>query len=805
MGQETSPRPSWLDVATRRLGGVTDGVKAPDNGRLEEIKARTLIVVNTRWILLSFIGLYCLLAGSFFYFSRFGLFLSPSQQVLLFGTLAAVVCYNLLLQFYLDRLVCCFRFLNLFQIVLDLFLVTVLIHTSGGAASWFWPVYLIVTIEASFLIEERREVWLVGGFGGVLYGAMLVLEHFNVLSNVRMPFVDPELRHDHLYLVLTWLWVSLLNAAMAAIAAFFMTVIRRETDAVREGEERLANFLDTANDLILSITPDGRLLYVNEAWQRTLGYTAVEAGAASFFEIVHPDCREQCRVEVQRLLSGDTLSPMEAVFTAKDGRPVIVEGSMTCAHGEGEAPVVWSICRDITERKQTEEQLYRLAHHDTLTGLPNRILFLDRLQQAKALANRYRHQVAVLFLDLDRFKIINDTLGHPVGDRLLQQVSHRIVGCVREVDTVARIGGDEFTIVLVNIDTSEDVRRMGQKILKTLSAPFIIDTYELFVTASIGVSLFPADGESLDHLVKKADIAMYHAKGEGRNNVQFYSPQMDENADKRLLLETSLRKALDNREFRVYYQPKVDIVSRTITAMEALIRWEHPLLGLVSPGEFIPLAEETGLIIPIGEWVLRTACQQNREWIQQGLPPMRVAVNLSGYQFQQKTLLETIRGILDETGLTADFLELEITESVIMQNPDFAVSVLNQLRDLGVHISIDDFGTGYSSLAHLKRFSVNTLKIDKSFVRDVEIDSADAAIATAIIAMGNSLNLKVIAEGVETEGQLSFLSDNKCDEVQGFLFSTPMPPDRVIEFMREHGGLAKAGQGQGEERWRKRR
>ncbi|ABB31229.2 diguanylate cyclase/phosphodiesterase with PAS/PAC sensor(s) [Geobacter metallireducens RCH3] len=793
MGLDTSWKSDWFDVAVRRLRGASDKLELKKTQRLEEAKSRTHIVVRTRWILLSFVGVYCVMAGGFFYFSRFGLFLSPSQHILLLAALAAVVCYNLLLQFSRDRLARGFRLLNFLQIILDLVLVSVLIHTSGGAASWFWPAYLFVTIEASFLIEDRREVWLVGGLGGLLYGAVLVLEHLNIVPYVRMPFVGSELHHDHLYLLLTWLWVSLLNAAMAAIASYFMTVIRRETDAVREGEERLATFLDTANDLIHSVTPDGRLLYVNEAWQRTLGYSAEEADAVPFFDILHPDSREQCCAELQRVVSGDALSPMEAVFTAKDGRSVIVEGSLSCAHGGDESSVIWSICRDITERKHAEEQLYRLAHHDTLTGLPNRILFMDRLQQAKALANRYRYQVAVLFLDLDRFKIINDTLGHPVGDHLLQQVAHRIAGCVREVDTVARIGGDEFTIILVNVDTVEDVKRMGQKILKTLAAPFNIDTHELFVTASIGISLFPSDGDNLDQLVKKADIAMYCVKGEGRNNVQFYSPQMDANADKRLLLETSLRKALDNREFRVYYQPKVDIVSKRITAMEALIRWDHPILGLVSPGEFIPLAEETGLIIPIGEWVLRAACFQNCEWVRQGIPPMRVAVNLSGYQFQQKNLLETIRGILDETGLTADLLELEITESVIMQNPDFAVSVLNQLRDLGVHISIDDFGIGYSSLAHLKRFSVNTLKIDKSFVRDVEINSADAAIATAIIAMGNSLNLKVIAEGVETEGQLSFLSDNKCDEVQGYLFSTPMPPEKVAEFMREHGRSAGRG------------
>ncbi|RNC69845.1 MAG: EAL domain-containing protein [Desulfuromonadales bacterium] len=785
MDHNNLPRSRWFDSVTRRLNSVRDGLKPPENDRLEEAKSRTLIVVKARWLLLAFVSLYCAFAGGVFYFSRFGLFLSHSQVATLIATLAGVIGYNLVLHLVSDRLVCCFRFLNLFQIVLDLLLVTVLIHTSGGAASWFWPVYLIVTIEAAFLIDGKGEAWLVGAIGGLLYGAVLSLEHFKVIPNVVMPFVEPALHHDPLFLALTWLWVSLLNAAVALIASYFVSVIRQETDAVRDSEERLANFLDTANDLILSITPDGRFLYVNNAWQRTLGYTANEAVTLSFFDLLHVDSREQCGVEIHRVLSGDNLSPLEAVFTAKGGRSIVVEGNLTCASEGGDPSVIWGICRDITERKQAEEELYRLAHHDTLTGLPNRILFLDRLRQAKALANRYRHQVAVLFLDLDRFKIINDTLGHPVGDKLLQQVARRLAECVREVDTVARIGGDEFTIILVNIDNLDDVKRIGHKILKSLSAPMTIDSYELYVTTSIGISLYPGDGENLDTLVKKADIAMYHAKGEGRNNYQFYTPQMDENADKRLLLETSLRKALDNGEFLIHYQPKVDIVSQTITAMEALLRWAHPTLGLVSPAEFIPLAEETGLIIPIGEWVLRAACRQNMAWQDQGLPPMRVAVNLSGYQFQQRDLLEMIREVLEETGMEAELLELEITESVIMQNPDFAVSVLNQLKDIGVHISIDDFGTGYSSLAHLKRFSVNTLKIDKSFVRDVEVNTADAAITTAIIAMGNSLNLKVIAEGVETEGQLSFLSDNNCDEVQGFLFSTPMPSQQVVSFIRE--------------------
>lgn len=784
MSHESPLRSNLFDTLTRRFKRVRDGLKTSEIELLEEVKGRMLLVVKSRWLLLFLIGLYGVFAGVFYYFSRFGLFLSHTQLLILFGTLAVVVFYNAALNLFHDSLIH-IPFVNHIQIVLDLALVTVLIHISGGAASWFWPVYLIVTIEASYLLERKTSVWCIGAVGGLLFGALLAMENFRIIPIIKMPFVLTELHHDALYQFLIWLWVSLLNATVAVIGAFLMSVIRRENKAFRESEERLVNFLDSANDLIVSIGPDGRLLYVNNSWQQTLGYTADEARALSFLDIVHEGSQERCGVEMKRALSGDNLHPLEAVFMAKNGLKVVVEGNLTCGYDRGEPSVVWGICRDITERKKVEEQLYRLAHHDTLTGLPNRLLFLDRLHQAKALASRYRHLVALLFLDLDRFKIINDTLGHPVGDKLLQEVTIRIAGCVREVDTVARIGGDEFTVVLVNVDNADDAKKVAQKILKSLSVPFLIENYELFITASIGIAMYPADSENLDTLVKKADIAMYHAKGEGRNNFQFYAPQMDENADKRLLLETSLRKALDRDEFRIYYQPKVDVVSGRITAMEALLRWKHPSLGLVSPAEFIPIAEETGLIIPIGNWVLHTACSQNKAWQEQGLPSMRVAVNLSGFQFQQKNLFATITEALEATGLSAEFLELEITESVIMQHPDSAVQILNELKDIGVHISIDDFGTGYSSLAHLKRFSVNTLKIDKSFVRDVEVDSADAAITTAIITMGNSLNLKVIAEGVETEGQFSFLSANKCDEVQGFLFSTPMPSEDVVKFMRE--------------------
>jgi len=393
--------------------------------------------------------------------------------------------------------------------------------------------------------------------------------------------------------------------------------------------------------------------------------------------------------------------------------------------------------------------------------------------------------MAVLFFDLDRFKIINDTLGHTIGDRVLVAVARRLKVCMREIDTVARIGGDEFAMTLVNLNKAEDAETVARKILKKLAQPYTIDIHELFITASIGISIYPDNGTNPDNLLRNADIAMYHAKGQGKNNYQFYTSEMDKGADRKLGLENSLRRSVEREELIIYYQPKVDIQSGTIIAMEALIRWEHPEFGLLSPAEFIPLAEETGMIISIGEWVLLKACQQNMAWQDIGLPPMRVAVNLSAYQLQHKKLIDSVKNVLESSGMEACYLELEVTETVIMQNPDFAVSIFSELREIGVHISIDDFGTGYSSLAHLKRFSVNTLKIDKAFVRDVEIDTTDAAIAIAIIAMGNSLNLKVIAEGVETVGQLAFLKDNQCDEMQGYLFSRPMPAEDVVGFIRD--------------------
>ncbi len=750
-----------------------------DRVRFADARDRSVLVAKARWLLLVLIALYGAGAGVLFSLSDYGFFLSISQLAVLAVSVAAVLCYNGLIHLRTDHLRK-LPFIDHLQIVLDFSFVTLLIHFSGGGASWFWPVYLIVTLEAAILLEHPRDVWLLGFLSGALYGIMLLGEYYGWWPPVRMPFVDAALHRDGLHLTLMWLWVGMLNATVAVVGAFLMGVIRQENRELRTSRRKLSRFLEEANDLIFSLDSRGRLLFANRAWRQTLGHGLEALDALNIMDIVHPDFRHSCLREFRKAVAGETADTLEGRLVTRDGQAVEVEGSLTRnSDDNGDSDLIWVICRDITERKKAQAQLYHLAHHDMLTGLPNRHLFLDRLRHDMAMARRTKKKAAVLFLDLDRFKIINDTLGHTVGDKLLKQMGWRLQECVREIDTVARMGGDEFTIGLANLDQDAGAEKVAEKILKALSKPVRIDGHELFITTSIGISLFPDDGDDPLTLIKMADIAMYSAKAQGRNNYQLYQPTMDLDADKRLVLENGIRRALENDQFRVFYQPKVDIVSGRVTAMEALLRWEHPELGLLPPNDFIPLAEETGLIFPIGEWVLREACRQNRRWQDKGIPPVRVAVNISGYQLQQKNLTDKILTVLSETGLEARYLEIEVTETVVMQNPDAAVKILNEVKELGVHIAIDDFGTGYSSLAHLKRFSVNTLKIDKSFVRDVELNSTDAAIATAIIAMGNSLKLQVIAEGVETEGQLDFLKQQSCHEVQGFLFSRPLPAEDV--------------------------
>jgi diguanylate cyclase (GGDEF)-like protein/PAS domain S-box-containing protein len=440
--------------------------------------------------------------------------------------------------------------------------------------------------------------------------------------------------------------------------------------------------------------------------------------------------------------------------------------------------------RDITARKLAEERVQYLAYYDALTGLPNRTLLQDRLAKVLAGARRRKDKVAILFLDLDRFKDINDSLGHSVADLLLQEVAERLKIWAREQDTVARVGGDEFLIVLTGVKDVADAAVATERIVKVMTAEFVVQGHSLSIDCSVGISIFPEHGADGETLIKNADAAMYSAKENGRNRFQFFTEDMNAQVVERLTLENSLRLALDKKELFLVYQPQMDIATGRITGLEALLRWQHPDLGLVPPDRFIRIAENSGLIVPIGEWVVRTACRQARKWQDEGLPAVSVAVNVSAVQFRQAGFCELIRRVLHETGLAPQYLELELTESLLLANADLMLSVVQELKAMGVTLAIDDFGTGYSSFSYLRQFRVSKLKIDRVFIRDVAVNPDDAAITTAIISMAKSLRLKVIAEGVEDEAQMSFLRAHQCDEIQGYYFSKPLPVDKVADKLR---------------------
>ena len=427
------------------------------------------------------------------------------------------------------------------------------------------------------------------------------------------------------------------------------------------------------------------------------------------------------------------------------------------------------------DRKNAEQRLTYLAQFDPLTGLANRSLFLDRFTQTLKQAKRNDELVGVLFVDLDRFKLVNDTLGHGIGDQLLVQVAGRLQECVRSGDTVGRLGGDEFAFVLSNLSRADDAALIAQKVVTAMALPFQLEGQELYLSASVGIGIYPNDGTAADTLLRHADTAMYRAKEQGRNTYQFYLPQMNEQAIERLQIQMQLRGALERGEFVLHYQPKVSLVTNAISGFEALLRWQHPVRGLVSPLQFISVLEDTGLIIPVGEWVVRTVCEQLARWQVEGAHPLPVAVNLSARQFQQINLDGVIANILHDTGVDPGLLEFELTESMLMRDPEEAVRMLKIMRSYGLRLSVDDFGTGYSSLAYLKRFPIDALKIDRAFIRDVTTDPDDASIALAIISIAHTLKLKVVAEGVETEAQLDFLRANACDEIQGFYFAHPLP------------------------------
>ncbi|MFO0752152.1 MAG: EAL domain-containing protein [Thermodesulfovibrionales bacterium] len=566
-----------------------------------------------------------------------------------------------------------------------------------------------------------------------------------------------------------------------------------EEDARKNGE-CYCSIVENQNELICRFLPDGTLTYVNDSFSAYFKKAKEELVGKPFLPFAPEEDLRNIEYHLSQLGKVTPSMQYEHRFLIPGKGDIEVRwlrwSAKVLYDAAGETAEIQAVGWDITDNKLLEErlleneyQLNHLAHHDPLTGLPNRMYFTNRLQQEVVRCRRYSHAMAVLFLDLDNFKKINDSLGHDVGDLLLKEAAERIRSCLRASDVVSRLGGDEFTIILPELEKNGGAAVVAQKIIGQVSRPFLIGQYDLYITVSIGIALYRLDGEDGDSLVKNADTAMYHAKSLDKNNYQFYNARMNTVTVERLALESELRKALENNEFVLYYQPQICIKSGQIIGVEALIRWQHPVRGMVPPMRFIPVAEETGLIIPISEWVIRTACAQNREWQKKGFPSLTMAVNISMKHFKQSNLLDLIDGTLRETKLDAVCLELELTESIVMHNIEAVIGILRKFRERGVHVSIDDFGTGYSSLNYLKRLPINKLKVDQTFVRNITADCNDAMIVKTVIEMAHNLGLKVIAEGVETLEQVDFLRSLACDELQGYFFSKPLPAEECVKLL----------------------
>ncbi len=566
---------------------------------------------------------------------------------------------------------------------------------------------------------------------------------------------------------------------LGAVLVFRDISARRKIEnLLRESEERFHSAFDQAAIGMALVAIDGRFLQVNNSLCAIFGYTRQELLSASLKTLTHQKDHDRVlEYHLHQLLSDELPAFQVEVecFHKIIGKMVwtLLSASLVRDISGNPQYFIFQI-QDITDRKYAEQQLVYVANHDPLTGLLNRLQFHNRLTQTLAAAHRFNTKLAVMFLDLDRFKLINDTLGHRLGDLLLQQVSERLKASVRSNDLLARLGGDEFIVLLSHIELIDDVARIAQKVIDTLSEPFTVEGHDIVITASVGISVYPDDGDDSQNLLMNADSAMYLAKDHGKNNYQFYTAEMTARSLERMTIERGLRHALKNFQLRVHYQPQINAASGRLVSVEALVRWEHPEWGLVYPDRFIGIAEETGLIVPIGLWVLRTACLQAKAWQDNDGPCGAVAVNLSPRQFLEQNIFQSIKNVLDDTGLKPNLLELEITESAVMQNPVRTLGILRQLQALGVRISIDDFGTGYSSLTYLRQFPVQSVKIDKSFVQDIPSDEGSMTLVRAIIGLAHELKMDVITEGIETEAQLDFLKFYKSDLLQGYIYSRPV-------------------------------
>jgi len=590
-------------------------------------------------------------------------------------------------------------------------------------------------------------------------------------------------------------WLQTLSGCFFVIASGWLLylLVHRTLSTISSAEEDL-KLRDRAIESSVSaicitdnLAPDNPIVYVNPAFERITGYSSQDVLGRNARLLQGTDLAQPELITIRAALHDERSCHVVLRNYRKDGSMYWNELNIAPVRNDaGTVTHYIGVHSDITDAKTHQDELARQANHDSLTGLPNRNLLWDRIDRACVRAQRYGHSAAVAFLDLDNFKLVNDSLGHSLGDHLLRAVAARLESSLRAMDTVARLGGDEFVLVLSDHKNAQSVSGELQRIVESFSQPFAVDGRDVFITASVGVALYPQDAKDPESLMKSAELAMYRAKESGRNAYQLYTAEMQTSITERLALESKLRRALERGELALHYQPQVDLRTNRIFGCEALMRWNEAELGMIAPAKFIPIAEETGLIVPIGEWVVRTACLQNKAWQNAGLPTITMAVNISARQFREKNLLQAVAKILAETGLDPTQLELEVTESVIMHDAQHVIAALQAFRDMGVRLSVDDFGTGYSSLSYLKRFPVDRLKIDQSFVRDITTDADDAAIAQAVITLGHTMNLRVIAEGVETPEQLAFLRRNQCDEMQGYLFGKPMSAD-------EFGKLLESG------------
>jgi len=612
---------------------------------------------------------------------------------------------------------------------------------------------------------------------------ILFIAFFLTIFNITLNFIDIIRDFFHAYTNFP-VMEFVFNFSYILLLWFILIIYRRwkiEFNERKKDEEALLSLRAAVSNMQIGVTvtnPEGKIIYTNQADAEMHGYSTEELIGMDA-RIFSPQTNWKPMFQPVR-----KRFKRESINIRKDGTtfPVYLMSDVV-TNNRGEIIAKITTCEDISDRKRNEETIRNLAFYDSLTGLPNRSLFIDRMLQELAKAKRQRQMMAVIFIDLDRFKVINDTLGHATGDLLLQAVAKQLKESIREGDTVSRLGGDEFLLLFPDITQVKDVSVIAEKIVHKFSEAFMVNDKELYISASLGISIFPDNSDSTETLIKHADTAMYYAKQQGRNNYQFYSPKIDAYTTKKLEIEANLRKAIANNELMLYYQPQVSLNSGQIIGAEALLRWQSIGHGFISPAEFIPIAEETGLIQPIGEWIFRTVCRQIKQWQDAGLQKIRISVNVSMNQFRQNTFIEILVGILKEMDIQPDCIELEITESAIMHDTGLTTTMLNELRSLGIKIAIDDFGTGYSSLSYLKYLPISRLKLDQSFVHSLGINPNDEAISRAIIAMAHSLNLQVVAEGVENADQLTLLKTYSCDEVQGFLFSKALAADDFIKFV----------------------